>query len=428
MRAPGRPSRSRVIPGRPGRDVPPARAIGQGGRSARGRGPPPLPPVRAAPSRPPPTPPRPWRPRRPRPAVAGAAPIVRRSSTRAVGSGGSPSPWSRCSTAAARSPSSAHGAGSSSSAARAAVMRLDEASAHPGFRARTCAAGIPSRSATSSGPHPPQPPCGDERALERRMPSAESRRARRRPCCRRSASPGSPQPAPAPPSAGPHPGREECFARPALAATAARAPGRGPAPSGGPRRARHASLGGGRRGPRSSPPGQGRRRGSRRRRRPRGPATGQRRTRGSRPRRSASPLQSHTGRAAPKDGEGSVASAAAPSSTSSWLDSLAGSNSPVTSQMTRWPTLTAWSRLARSSGRAASCRRRPWCRAPEPPVTLANSSRCRSSMASSSRSISLRRLDVAGGDDRAGLLDDALGDVPDLRIVVRSSAGTADAG
>ena len=56
------------------------------------------------------------------------------------------------------------------------------------------------------------------------------------------------------------------------------------------------------------------------------------------------PYQSHTGRCRrgdrPVEGQ---RSAAAPSSTSSWLSSLAGSNSPVTSQMTRWPTLTAWS-------------------------------------------------------------------------------------
>ena len=51
---------------------------------------------------------------------------------------------------------------------------------------------------------------------------------------------------------------------------------------------------------------------------------------------------SHRGSGANRSVQGQR-SAAAPSSTSSWLCSLSGSNSPVTSQMTRCATLTAWS-------------------------------------------------------------------------------------
>ena len=84
--------------------------------------------------------------------------VRRRSSTSAVGSGGSPSPSSRCSTAARTSPSIAHGAGSSSSAARAAACASTRRARTRASVAWTCAAGIPSRSATSSGPHPHSAP------------------------------------------------------------------------------------------------------------------------------------------------------------------------------------------------------------------------------------------------------------------------------
>ena len=76
----------------------------------------------------------------------------RRSSTSAAGSGGSPWPASRVSTTASRSTSRAQSAGASPWAARAASWAATRRRRRVVALSRTFAGGIPSRSATSSGP------------------------------------------------------------------------------------------------------------------------------------------------------------------------------------------------------------------------------------------------------------------------------------
>ena len=218
-------------------------------------------------------------------------------------------------------------------------------------RSRTSATGIPSRSATSSGPAAPDRPGADEGPFEGGRLAHDG--------LERGAAPGRRPPGPPTGSVAPwRPGRASRDRR-----RDRRAPRRqevGGAWSEPPRRLRSAPnvapsrRDAPRRGPRATAGGGVARASVVTRRavaasRVTTKATpsrsGQRAATNSR--KSSSTVSvtrpvSHRGAGANRPVQGQR-SAAAPSSASSWLSSLAGSNSPVTSQMTRWATLTAWS-------------------------------------------------------------------------------------
>ena len=255
----------------------------------------------------------------------------RRSSTRAAGSGGSPWPASRCSTTASRSTSSAQSAGARPSAARAASWAATSRACRAAARARTSVTGIPSRSATSSGP---------VAQIDRAPRRARSRGVAARTTASSAVSTGSSS------SASVHGFGDDTAS--GLGGRDGRGQHRTPGRRPGPPLVeglapllveRGQGVGG-------DPAGRGGVEGD-----------------DERDALEVGPARGHEIAEVVLDGEGHPTSltpggvrrtglfrpvqhqrsAAAPSSASSWLSSLAGSNSPVTSQMTRWPTLTAWS-------------------------------------------------------------------------------------
>ena len=248
----------------------------------------------------------------------------RRSSTRAAGSGGSPWPASRCSTAPSRSTSSAQSAGARPSAARAASWAATSRACSVAARVRTSPTGIPSRSATSSGPAP---------QTDRAPTRARSRGDAARTAASSAVSTGSSS------SSGSVHGPGDDTASGRAAPRAALSTDRRAAAPGRPssRASRHCwcsvarasvvtrrAVAGSRVTTNATPSRSGQR-----------AATNSRKS--SSTVRVTRPV-SH--RAAPgeqacSDPVRGQCRAAAPSSASSWLSSLAGSNSPVTSQMTR---------------------------------------------------------------------------------------------